>query len=79
MVKHEKDCPGGCLGTGEDYLGDPCDYVRPVIEPAVHVSGFKRWDDATAAWVDAVPNDDCWNVGLSNGRASSRRHDRDGR
>ena len=22
---------------------------------------------ATAAWVDAVPNDDCWTVGLSNG------------
>ena len=61
MVKHEKDCPGGCLGTAEDYLGDPCAW-RPV-EPVEHTEGIKKWDDATAAWVDAVPNDDCWTVG----------------
>ena len=61
VVEHEKSCPK-CFGDGQDFLGNPCDYVRPV-EPVEHTAGFKRWDDATAAWVDAVPNDDCWTVG----------------
>ena len=64
-AKHEKSCPK-CFGTGIDAFGKPCNYVRPV-EPVVHTSGIKRWDDATSTWVDTVPDGDVWNVGLSNG------------
>ena len=51
-VNHEKSCPK-CFGKGLDAFGKPCNYVRPV-EPVVHTSGIKRWDDATATWVDAT-------------------------
>ena len=47
-------------------MGKPCDYVRPV-EPVVHTSGIKKWDDESKTWVDTGPDDDCWIVGLSNG------------
>ena len=52
VVKHEKNCPGGCLGTGKDLVGDPCDYVPPTT----HTSGVKKWDDATSTWVDTIPD-----------------------
>ena len=61
VAKHEKNCPGGCLGTGEDLMGDPCNYVRP-IEPVVHTEGIKKWADESKTWVDAML-DDCGNVG----------------
>ena len=59
-MKHEKSCPK-CFGTGKDCVGKPCNYVQPV-EPVVHTSGIKKWDDATSTWVDAMFND-CGNVG----------------
>ena len=68
-VKHEKSCPK-CFGSGKDYMGDQCDYVRP-IEPVEHTDGIKKWDDATSTWVDAVPNDDCWMVGREAGQCAS--------
>ena len=55
VVKHEKSCPK-CFGDGQDYRGDPCDYVRP-IEPVEHTDGIKKWDDATSTWVDAMLED----------------------
>ena len=54
MVKHEKSCPK-CFGNGLDAFGKPCNYVRPV-EPVVHTSGIKKWDDATSTWVDTIPD-----------------------
>ena len=60
MVKHEKSCPK-CFGKGLDAFGKPCDYVRPV-EPVVHTSGIKKWDDATKAWVDTLPGGDVFTV-----------------
>ena len=65
VVKHEKSCPK-CFGTGKDCVGKPCNYVQPV-EPVVHTSGIKKWDDESKTWVDTGPDDDCWMVGLSNG------------
>ena len=64
-VKDHEGCPK-CFGTGKDCVGKPCDYVRPV-EPVVHTSGIKKWDDESKTWVDTGPDDDCWMVGLSNG------------
>ena len=76
VVKDEKSCPK-CFGKGLDAFGKPCDYVRPV-EPVVHTSGIKKWDDATKAWVDTLPGGDVFTV-EGGGRASIRRHERDGR
>ena len=53
-VNHEKSCPK-CFGKGLDAFGNPCNYVRPV-EPGVHTSGIKKWDDATSTWVDTIPD-----------------------
>ena len=57
VVKHDRGCPK-CFGKGIDAFGKPCDYVKP-IGSGEHTEGIKRWDDATATWVDAVWPDDC--------------------
>ena len=76
-MKHEKSCPK-CFGTGKDCVGKPCNYVRPV-EPVVHTSGIKRWDDATSStWVDTIPSSDYWMVGLRNVHLSDGWTVRDG-
>ena len=59
-VNHEKSCPK-CFGKGLDAFGNPCNYVRPV-EPVVHTSGIKKWDDATSTWVDTLPCGDVFTV-----------------
>ena len=70
VVKHGKDCPGGCGGRGT-VDGKPCnwtqreeDRTRQPIEgaPTTHTSGIKKWDDATSTWVDTLPCGDVFMV-----------------
>ena len=65
-AKDHEGCPK-CFGSGLDAGGKPCDYGRPV-EPAVHTSGIKKWDDASSTWVDATMADlgNIGNNGIGN-------------
>ena len=63
---HDAECPGGCSGTGAvdgkacdwgNYLEDRRQRRLRDVEPVVHTTGIKKWDDATSTWVDAMESD----------------------
>ena len=60
----------GLPSTGKTKEGEPVEAIK--AEPVTHTEGIKKWDDATATWVDAML-DDCGNqVGLGNVRLGVR-------
>ena len=63
---HDAACPGGCAGSGT-VNGQPCDRDAFLedrrqrrlreVEPVVHTTGIKKWDDATSTWENAMESD----------------------